>query len=325
MNIYGEYEDYLKKMSKEKLLGIVTDYNKFSTIYGKESINVNKKDKKEDVIKVIGEIKEDYFKYLVMSLDLEDFAVLKQLVTKKVNNDYLNAFKNCIEYFIAKAIVFQENDLMLAWDTKDMLKKIIKDKEVVKEIKKSNRLYKLVDGIIVAYGVVSRKYFDMIMDKEEEKEQIIEKLDNYYKKEYVIDNKKIMSNKLSNKKRINSYVKNDKYKMFTNKEFIEMGNNNYHHGIKCYKRFIKMLKNNYVFRNSDIEYVDKNIVIPYLYNSLNEEEIAKKNLEDTVTKLFEFKGDKLKQKMLEEIMKIRDEFPLWEYRGFTKLEVNNEE
>lgn len=324
MNIYGEYEDYLKKLSKEKLLGIVTEYNKLCTIYGKEKINVNKKDKKEEVIKVIGEIKEDYFKYLVMGLDLNDLNVLKQLVFKKVTNDYLNANKDCIEYLLDKCVLFQENDLMLSWDVKNILKKTIKDKEVVKEVKKSNRLYKLVDGIIVAYGVVSKKYFDIIMEKEEI-EHVIEKLENYYKKEYVIDNKKIMSNKLSNKKRISSYLKNNKYKMFTNKEFIEMGNNNYHHEIKCYKRFIKMLKNNYVFRSSDIEYVDKNIVIPYLYNSLNEEDIAKKNLEDIVINLFEFKGDKLKQKMLDEIMKIRDEFPLWEYRGFTKLEVNNEE
>ena len=28
--------------------------------------------------------------------------------------------------------------------------------------------------------------------------------------------------------------------------------------------------------------------------------------------------------MLEEIIKIRDEFPLWEYRGYTKKEVENE-
>ena len=86
-----------------------------------------------------------------------------------------------------------------------------------------------------------------------------------------------------------------------------------------------MLKSNYIFRNKDIEFVDKFIVIPYLYNSLNEEEVAKENLEETVTKYFEFKGDKLKTKMLSEIMKIRDEFPLWEYRGFSKMEEKNEE
>lgn len=84
-----------------------------------------------------------------------------------------------------------------------------------------------------------------------------------------------------------------------------------------------MLKSNYIFKNKDIEFIDKYIVIPYLYNSLNEEEIAKNNLEETIIKYFEFKKDKLKNKMLEEVTKIRDEFPLWEYRGYSKKEVKN--
>ena len=323
MNIFGEYQDYLEKLNKEKLQSIIDDYNLLGKVFNYESINT-KRQKKEDLLKQIAEIKDNYFKYFVMSLDLKDFNTLKQLVFKKVNDDYLKENREFINYLLARNILFQEQELMLAWDISDLLKKLIRDKEVIKYVKIWNRIYKLVDGIIVAYGVVSRKYFDIIVSGIDNHEQIIPKLEYYYKKEYLIDSKKIMSTKLTNKKRINRYVKNDKYKMFTNKEFVEMGNSTYHHGIKSYKRFIKMLKNNYVFRNSDIEFVDKNIVIPYLYNSLNEEDEAQKNLEETVITLFEFKGDKLKQKMLAEIMKIRDEFPLWEYRGFSKLEVNNE-
>ena len=323
MNIFGEYQDYLEKLNKEKLQSIIDDYNLLGKVFNYESINT-KRQKKEDLLKQIAEIKDNYFKYFVMSLDLKVFNTLKQLVFKKVNDDYLKENREFINYLLAKNILFQEQELMLAWDVSDLLKKLIRDKEVIKYVKTWNRIYKLVDGIIVAYGVVSRKYFDIIVSGIDNHEQIIPKLEYYYKKEYLIDSKKIMSTKLTNKKRINRYVKNDKYKMFTNKEFVEMGNSTYHHGIKSYKRFIKMLKNNYVFRNSDIEFVDKNIVIPYLYNSLNEEDEAQKNLEETVITLFEFKGDKLKQKMLAEIMKIRDEFPLWEYRGFSKLEVNNE-
>lgn len=324
MNIFGEYQDYLQKLSKEKLQGIIDDYNNLGNIFNYDSINT-KKLKKEELIGKINEIKDNYFKYFVMSLDLKDFNTLKQLTLKKINNDFLNENRDFINYLLDKEILFQEQELMISWDTIDLLKNIIKDKEVVKYVKNGGRIYKLVDGIIVAYGVVSRKYFDMLINDLENHEQIIPKLDYHYKKEYIIDIKKIYSSKLTNKKRITRYVKNDKYKMFTNKEFVEMGISTYHHNIKAYKRFIKMLKNNYVFRNSDIEFVDKNIVIPYLYNSLNEEDDARKSLEETVTTLFEFKGDKLKQKMLEEIVKIRDEFPLWEYRGFTKLEVKNEE
>lgn len=323
MNIFGEYADYLQKLSKEKLQSIIDDYNKLGSIYNLDVVNT-KKLKKDDLIKKIDELKNDYFKYWIMSLDLKDFNILKQLVFRKVNDEFLHENRDFINLLLEKSILFQEQELMMAWDVSALIKELTKNKEVVKTVKIWDRIYKIVEGIIVAYGVISRKYFDKIVSEIENNELILPKLDYYYKRDYIIDDKKIMSNKLNNKKRINSYLKNDKYKMFTNKEFVEMGNSTYHHGIKSYKRFIKMLKNNYVFRNSDIEFVDKNIVIPYLYNSLNEEDEAQKNLEETVITLFEFKGDKLKQKMLAEIMKIRDEFPLWEYRGFSKLEVNNE-
>ena len=43
MNIYGEYEDYLQKLSKDKLQSIVDEYNILAEIYELERININKK------------------------------------------------------------------------------------------------------------------------------------------------------------------------------------------------------------------------------------------------------------------------------------------
>ena len=148
---------------------------------------------------------------------------------------------------------------------------------------------------------------------ENNKDKIVERGNEY---------KRSVSFILEYNENIIKYFKDNNYKGFTNKEYVEMGKNIYHHNIKSYKKLIKTLKNFYVFKNKDIKFIDDNIVIPYLYNSLNEEDIANKNLEETIISLFEFKGDKLKNKMLQEISKIRNEFPLWEYRGFTKTEVN---
>lgn len=86
-----------------------------------------------------------------------------------------------------------------------------------------DRIYDLANGIIIAYGVVSKKYFSFIISGIEEKDKIISKLEFYYKKEYIIEDKMIVSNKLSNKKRINKYFKDNNYKCFTNKEYVEMG------------------------------------------------------------------------------------------------------
>lgn len=312
------YVEYLNKLKKEELIKIITDYNKMCEIFDETRIE-DPKSKKDVLVEKINEIKNKYLKYLIMSLDLKDYESLKNIL-KKNDTKTLNEHKELINYFIDKHIIFQKDNLEVPNDLE--FKCCFKNKDILKYVKKWNRIYDLANGIIIAYGVVSKKYFSFIISGIEEKDKIISKLEFYYKKEYIIEDKMIVSNKLSNKKRINKYFKDNNYKCFTNKEYVEMGKNIYHQNIKSYKKLIKTLKNFYVFKNKDIKFIDDNIVIPYLYNSLNEEDIANKNLEETIISLFEFKGDKLKNKMLQEISKIRNEFPLWEYRGFTKTEVN---
>ena len=309
------YIEYLKKLKKEELIKIINDYNKLCDIYKEEKLD-NTKDK---LVNDIVNIKDKYLKYLIMSLDLNDYNNLKE-VLKKNTTKVLNEHKELINYLKDKYVIFQEDNLVIPNDLN--YKACFKNKEITNYVKKWSRIYDLVNGMIIAYGVISEDYFSFVTSGIENNEEILPKLDFYYKKEYIIYDTKIVSTKLSNKKRINKYFKDNNYKNFTNKEYVEMGKNIYHHNIKVYKKFIKILKNYYVFKNKDIEFVDENIVIPYLYNSLNEEDIAYKRLEETIENLFEFKSEKLKNKMLQEISKIRNEFPLWEYRGFTKMEVN---
>jgi len=318
IEIGADFKEYLNKLKKEELIKIIEDYNKLCDIYGSEKIE-SKNLKKESLIEKFLPNINLYLEYVISSLDLKDYETLKKILK---NNDTksLNENKDLVNYLIEKHIFWQKDNLEVASNMS--FKKVFKSKSIANYVKKWDRIYKLMDGIIIAYGVVSKKYVDFIISGIENKELIYPKLEYYYKREYDINNTMIKSKKLSNKKRINNYYKDDKYKGFTNKEYVEMGKNTYHHSIKAYKKLIKMLKNYYVFKNKDIDFIDKNIVIPYLYNSLNEEEIAYKNLEETIISLFEFKGDKLKNKMLLEIAKIRDEFPLWEYRGYTKMEVN---
>ena len=312
------YEEYLKSLKKDELNSIVANYNKLCSIYGFKK-QENKKLKKEALVNEILECLNDYLKGVIMSLDKEDFEAIKSIL-KNNNNEELNQNKNLINYLKSLKIIYQSDNLQIPKEILEVIKKLIKDKEVANYIKENDYLYKLSEGIIIAYGVIDLNDFKEIIKHE----YIIDLLDFYYKKDFDITDEMLLSKKLTNKKRINKYYKDKDYQQFSLKDFLALGNNSYHHSIKAYKKFIKMLKNNYVFKKRDLDFVDINVVIPYLYNSLNEEEIASKNLEDTVISLFEFKGEKLKQKMLQEIKLIRKDFPLWEYRGHTKNEKEHE-
>lgn len=312
------YEEYLKSLKKDELNSIVANYDKLCDIYGFKKIE-NKKLKKDALIKEILECLNDYLKGIIMSLDKVDFEALKTIL-KNNNNEVLNQYKDFINYLKSLKIVYQSDNLQISKEILEIIKKLIKDKEVGNYVKENDYLYKLSEGIIIAYGVIDLNDFKEIVKNE----YIIDLLDFYYKKDFDITDEMLLSKKLTNKKRINKYYKDKNYQQFSLKDFLALGSNSYHHSIKAYKKFIKMLKNNYVFKKRDLDFVDINVVIPYLYNSLNEEEIASKNLEDTVISLFEFKGEKLKQRMLQEIKLIRKDFPLWEYRGHTKNEKEHE-
>lgn len=312
------YEEYLKSLKKDELNSIVANYNKLCSIYGFKK-QENKKLKKDALVNEILECLNDYLKGVIMSLDKDDFEAIKSIL-KNNNNEVLNQYKNLINHLKSLKIIYQSDNLQISKEILEVIKKLIKDKEVANYIKENDYLYKLSEGIIIAYGVIDLNDFKEIIKHE----YIIDLLDFYYKKDFDITDEMLLSKKLTNKKRINKYYKDKDYQQFSLKDFLALGNNSYHHSIKAYKKFIKMLKNNYVFKKRDLDFVDINVVIPYLYNSLNEEEIASKNLEDTVISLFEFKGEKLKQKMLQEIKLIRKDFPLWEYRGHTKNEKEHE-
>ena len=79
--------------------------------------------------------------------------------------------------------------------------------DMINYVKKWNRIYDLANGVIIAYGVVSKEYFSFITSGTEDKEIVIPKLDFYYKKDYKIEEKMLVSIKLSSKKRINKYFK----------------------------------------------------------------------------------------------------------------------
>ena len=110
-------------------------------------------------------------------------------------------------------------------------------------------------------------------------------------------------------------------KEFKQKEFIDLGNNKYHHSIKSYKKLIRILKRKYIFKNYDIMFLDNFIITPYLYSSLNEEKQVSDDLNKVIDKYFEFNNTNLKRVIIKNISEVKNEVPLWEKRGKSLKEV----
>lgn len=307
------YKEYLNKLKKNELINMINDYNNLCDIYKFSKID-NVTSKKNILVNLVNDVKDEYVKAIIMSLDINDYNILKKLIQKN-NKNIISDDNTLVNLLIDKHVLWKKDVLEVPNDID--LKKILNDKTIKKHISYWTNVYKLVDGIVIAYGVVDINFFNKLIDGAMEKDNIFKMLNVYYKRNYLIDSSKVICTKLTNKKRIDKYFKDKKYKEFTIDEYIELGNSKYHHNIKAYKKFIKILKNYYVFKRKDIEFVDMNIVIPYLYNKINEEQNAKNSLEENVIELFEFKNDKLKKKMIKEIEKIKLEFPLWELRGYS--------
>lgn len=310
------YIDYLKKLKIKNLFNIIDNYNELATFFDMEKIVASKK--KNELISSIDKVESNYIKNIIMTLDLEDLEVLKGLIHKNCDIKYLNEHNTLVNYLINKKILFKENMVVIPKDIKTIIKATIKNKKIVKFVKEISRIKNIVNGIVVAYGVIDKSTFEDILKEVYEIDKIYILINNDYKKEYVVESRGLVSTKLQNKKRINKYFENKNYKKFSIDEFVLLGECKYHYSIDAYKKLIKMLKSNYIFKKNDIIFVDKNIVIPYLYNSLNEEDIALSKLETSIIELFEFNGEKLKNDMLEKIKMIRNYFPLWEYRGYDK-------
>ena len=314
--VVKKFPEYLKKLKKNELTSVIEDYNNLSFFFNCDKLEIAKK--KDDLIKSINENKENYIKMLIMTIDKDGAEALK-----KNNEEDLETEKHLLDYLVSKKVLWQGESYKMPEDLYSAFLKFYKDKEIVKDLKEREKLYKMATGIITAYGVVDKQTFIDALEKSHVP-NALDILNVYYKKDYLITDDLVRSEKLTNEKRINKYYKNQNYRQMKPKEFLALGENTYHHTIKSYKKFIKTLKNYYVFKNKDIKFVDENIVIPYLYTSINEEKVAQKGLEETVAKLFEFKDEKLKNKMIQEIIKIRKDFPLWEYRGYTKGDEKDE-
>ncbi len=315
------YNEYLSGLNKTDLINILNEYFRVFEIHNIAKENNIEKKKKQEIITYLETKLDEYLKITIISLDRRDLKKLENYIRPSSKNiNFKEENKQFISFLEEKKIIMKnKEEYFFLKDIKKKLQKYLKNKKVIKKNKNYNYIINRAKGLVVAYGVLEKEKF---LDYFAEEDAILEKLAYDYKKEFNIENKRIVSTNLKNKKKVTKYLKNKNRKEFSSKELENLGNETYHQKMKSYRKLAKILKSNYVFKNSDLDFIDSEIIIPYLYKSVNEEALANDLLEKNIIKFFELNGEKLKEKMLMHIKKIREDFPLWEYGGYSKNEVN---
>ena len=306
------FENFLDNASKSELSKVLNSFNELSNIFG------------YDVLVPVGLKKEELVNYLINNKKTYITCIIKTLnymeYTELLKGKYSNKLFKYIE-----SLYLVDSDGNVYSDIQLLFKELLKNKKVIMNAKKMSEIETIIDGMIVAYGVISIEYFEEVLSKYCNVDGILEILKIKSHDNYIINNKMLLSTLLTNKNRIVRYYDDENYKEFSIKELKELGNNIYHHSIRYYKSLMKILNNNYVFGKKDIKFIDESIIIPYLYTSLNEESDAKDILVKKLEDFFEFREEKIRTRIYDNIVGIRECFPLWEYRGFSIVEVEENE
>lgn len=303
---------YLEKLSKKELVDLIIFYHELCDLNNSQKSLTITKEKKDILVDYLVDYHNKYLEYIVSLFSKDDYDNLLKLLKKTSTLGIVNSF---LEFLNNKRVLFN-NEMPL--ETYKELKRLVKQNIIKRKINSNTKYYTIANGIIIAYGVIDADTFNIIINSD----TYMKKIQLYYKKDYIIDNKKVYSNKLTNITKINKYLKNIEIKGFNQKDFLNLGNKKYHHHIKSYKKLIKVLKRKYIFKNYDIMFLDNYIIIPYLYSSLNEEKKANAELNEVIEKYFEFNNSELKSSIIKNISNIKNEFPLWELRGKSFKEVN---
>lgn len=319
------YKEYISSLTKDELINIVTLYN----------LNCSGKTK-EDYIQVILDNQNQIVEHTLDLFQTDEYYNLKYLIKKKgqvtvqINNLLLAFLKVMVKN---KLIVEKDNNtFIMPNDLLERFAKKLKNKNVVTKFASNTKEYTLIMGYVSVYGIIdfkrfyqeySKDYkisFDKALDRIKQMTlfydefKLMEKEKNYYLVNNLLTDKKIQDQILKNKKG---------HAIYTNKEIKDIYNFSYFKKNKAYNKLTKYITHHYNVEKGNIKVINKYILAPYLDNQQLDENGAELVLETQLTKYFEIKNDKQKEKFKNLFKNIAKIYPSWEMKGYTK-ETNYE-
>lgn len=242
------------------------------------------------------------------------------------NLNFLKFLKNSI---IARVYLDKEEKMIHIF-MPDFIVKILKDafnnKEIIKCNKKYNRIYKLTSDCVDTYGILTMEELHLLLDKFHigiSYDELMLIISDYlliddrfglylYEKTILVCNVEFSEMEDA----INFYEKleGDLNLKLSLKEIEKIGNDEYIHHLKSYKKLVNWLNDLFEGIKEDSEYLDCFIISDYIFSAQTSLEIAEKNFRNNIQETLEL--DPIETNIMANMLKdIYNEYPKWRKRG----------
>jgi hypothetical protein len=322
--LFKDYLDNNTKINNEKLI------NKFNKLYN-TYYNKNKKLKREDKKTEINDLYlflDDYLKCLVLNLSYDNIKILKKTLKNnksrkiELNNKELFIYSFLDKYSLCFTMKEKNNIVYIIYnDVKDTLYKLLKDEATINLVKKNDLKISLIKGIIEAYGALNidelKDFYQKFYPKDDFKEIL-----NLINCNTILNNNfKIQKDKKGKLIVFSKYFKtlDDTKKIFKKKvakpvytydEYISYGSHDFIYNNE-YNNLLKLIKHNYVFNSSDLDEFKEIILYPFIVKYKMEDKNSEKELKENIKLRFEYKNDKLEDRIFKQIILVAINEPVW--------------
>ncbi|MBQ6841126.1 MAG: hypothetical protein IJO63_03315 [Bacilli bacterium] len=319
------YKDYLEKLNKNELMGVLDTFH----------LEYKKNCKKQVYVDLILENVNHIVKHTLDLFQIDEFHNIKLFVKKKgkitirVNHLLLDFMRHMERN---KLVISDNKTFYLPKELLDSFKNKLNNKKVISKVKENTEEYKLILGFIDVYGTIDyNKFYESYSKKykltKEDALVRIKDIANFYGEfKFYEDNKKkkiyIASNVIKSLKECKTILnKATDYAVFTNEELATIHDFSYMAKYKSYKKLMKFINRNYYVEKGSQKIVNKYVLIPYLTNYQLNKESAKNILSSLIDTYFEFNNKKHKNKFMNLVENLALDYPSWNLKGHSEREA----
>lgn len=345
------YDDYISSFTKEQIerllkinAALEDDNSKLARVL---AISIHKKNTvieefkqniKDIYVSMIKSVDEDVIKQLEMYLKEYKSNILEiDLLNLKYSLHFIELLNmNCI----AKVKYLKKEKKLYLYtpiEIRKLLKDILKNNEIKKESKKNSKYKSNLHNLIATYGIIPVKkladIYNNIYEKIDEKTIIKRVITNAI---FDADIKLVTSEEgyiaygIGFEDEDNaleffySLPEDLEYKIYTEKEYMEIGEGVYHYNFKEFDELYDFLEMNFNMSEDEIYDFDDMFVLDYIFSYQLDADVAKRNLSNNLDKQFKKLNISDRAYISKLILSIARNYPNFNYKGHTYNEVKSQ-